>query len=41
MVEALIEVYPEAGATTRYPFVTIDWARRWPSEEIWKARKVA
>ena len=39
-IEDLIEVYPPAGATTRYPFVTIDWARRWPSEEIWKARKV-
>ena len=30
-----------AGAEThlRYDFVTADWARTWPSEEIWRARK--
>ncbi len=22
-----------------YPYVTLEWARRWPCEEIWKARK--
>jgi SAM-dependent methyltransferase len=38
-VENLIEVRPAEGATTRYPFVTNAWARRWPSEEIWVARK--
>jgi SAM-dependent methyltransferase len=38
-IEELAEVYPGADATTRYPFVTLDWARRWPSEEVWKARK--
>lgn len=38
-IEDLIEVRPEAGATTRYPFVTADWARQWPSEEVWKVRK--
>jgi SAM-dependent methyltransferase len=38
-VEDLIELYPDAGATTRYPFVTLDWARRWPSEEVWRARR--
>jgi hypothetical protein len=27
------------GATTHYPFVTVEWARRWPSEEVWIARK--
>jgi SAM-dependent methyltransferase len=40
-LEDLIEVRPGDGATTRYPFVTVDWARRWPCEEIWKARKRA
>jgi len=40
-VEDLIELRPPAGATTRYPFVTLDWARRWPCEEVWKARKRA
>ena len=38
-IEDLIEIYPPADATTRYPFVTLDWARRWPCEEVWKARK--
>jgi SAM-dependent methyltransferase len=39
-VEALIEVQPDAGATSRYQIVSIDWARKWPSEEVWKAIKV-
>lgn len=38
-IEDLIEVRAPEGATKRYPFVTGEWARRWPSEEIWKARK--
>jgi SAM-dependent methyltransferase len=38
-IEDLVEVRPPEGATTRYPFVTSEWARRWPSEELWKARK--
>jgi SAM-dependent methyltransferase len=38
-VEDLIEVRPSADATTRYPFVTVEWARQWPCEEIWKVRK--
>jgi len=39
-VDDLIEVRPPEGSTTRYPFVTSDWASCWPSEEVWKARKV-
>jgi hypothetical protein len=39
-VEDLIEVRPPESATTRYPWVTLDWARRWPAEEVWKAHKV-
>jgi hypothetical protein len=38
-VEDLIELQPGPGARTRYPFVTLQWARQWPCEEIWKARK--
>jgi len=38
-VEDLLELRPGADATTRYPFVTLEWARQWPSEEVWKARK--
>jgi SAM-dependent methyltransferase len=35
----LIELFPPEQSQTRYPFVTLDWARQWPSEEVWKARK--
>ena len=38
-IEDLIEVWPDEGATTRYPFVTLEWARQWPCEEVWKVRK--
>ena len=38
-VEDLVELRPPEGAATRYQFVKSDWARRWPSEEVWKVRK--
>jgi len=38
-VEDLIEVQAPEDGTTRYPYVTLQWARQWPSEEIWKARR--
>jgi hypothetical protein len=38
-VEDLVELRAPEGATTRYPYVIADWANRWPSEEVWKARK--
>lgn len=38
-IEDLVEVQIPEGATTTYPFVTAEWARRWPCEEVWKARK--
>ncbi len=38
-IEDLIEIRAPEGATTRYPWVSAEWARRWPSEEVWKARK--
>ena len=40
-VEELVEVQAPEVAVSRYPWVTAEWARRWPSEEIWKARKRA
>jgi hypothetical protein len=40
-VEDLLELQPGPDATTRYPHVTLEWARRWPCEEIWKARKLS
>jgi SAM-dependent methyltransferase len=38
-IEALHELQAPEGATTRYALVPLDWARRWPSEEVWVARK--
>ena len=38
-VEDLIEVQPPEGATTQWPLASIEWARRWPTEEVWKVRK--
>ena len=35
----LLELRPAETATTRYPFVTLEWARNWPCEEVWKAVK--
>jgi SAM-dependent methyltransferase len=39
-VTELKELRPPENATTTYDFVTLEWARRWPSEEVWKARKL-
>ena len=42
VVEALLELQPPADApASRHTFVTLDWARKWPAEEIWKVRKQA
>jgi SAM-dependent methyltransferase len=38
-VEDLIELQPAEDAYSRYPFATLEWARQWPSEEVWKVRK--
>ncbi|MEY2451760.1 MAG: hypothetical protein QOD92_1334 [Acidimicrobiaceae bacterium] len=40
VIEDLIELRPAEDATTRYEFVTTEWARQWPSEEVWRARKI-
>ncbi|MDQ1293508.1 MAG: hypothetical protein QG608_1389 [Actinomycetota bacterium] len=39
VVEDLIEVRAPAGATSNYQYVTGAWARCWPTEEVWFARK--
>ncbi len=40
VVEALHEPRPpEDGDPGPYDFITLDWARRWPHEAIWVARK--
>jgi SAM-dependent methyltransferase len=40
-IERLVEIQAPADAVdpTTYTYVTADWARRWPSEEVWVARK--
>jgi SAM-dependent methyltransferase len=42
-VERLVELYAPDDATTHeyYGYVTAEWARQWPAEEIWIARKPA
>ena len=35
----LVELQAPEGASTSFPYVTPEWARRWPSEEIWRLRK--
>jgi SAM-dependent methyltransferase len=41
IVEDLIELRPEPTSTTTYSwYVPLEWARRWPAEQIWKVRKV-
>ena len=37
----LVELYPPPGAVDhpRYSYVPVDWAAKWPSEEIWRARR--
>ncbi|MGZ4201803.1 MAG: SAM-dependent methyltransferase, partial [Thermoleophilaceae bacterium] len=38
-VEELIEVQPPENSSTRYTLATLEWARKWPTEDVWKARK--
>jgi SAM-dependent methyltransferase len=38
-VEDMIEVRPPEDATTSHAYAPVEWARRWPAEEVWKALK--
>jgi SAM-dependent methyltransferase len=40
-IERLVEIQAPADAEThaRYAYVTAEWAKQWPCEEIWVARK--
>jgi ubiquinone/menaquinone biosynthesis C-methylase UbiE len=38
-VEDMVEVRPSPDAITTHPFAPVEWARRWPAEEVWKARR--
>ena len=37
----LVEIFAREDSEdhARYSYVTADWARKWPSEEMWRARK--
>jgi SAM-dependent methyltransferase len=39
-IERLVELFaqPDAETHTYYKYVTADWARKWPPEEIWAVR---
>jgi SAM-dependent methyltransferase len=40
VVEDLVELRPDRGAETSYEeYGDIEWARRWPAEQIWRLRK--
>ena len=42
LVESLRELRPPADAPpSRHTFVTLDWARQWPAEEIWCLTRAA
>ena len=40
-IEALHELRPHETAVdpSYYDYVTVEWAKKWPAEEIWVARK--
>lgn len=40
-VEDLLELRPGPDAVPSHPLATIEWARQWPCEEVWKTRKVS
>jgi SAM-dependent methyltransferase len=39
VVEDLIELRPDEGATTTYDYAPYEWARDFPGEHIWKVRR--
>jgi SAM-dependent methyltransferase len=40
LVEDLLEVYPAAdNPVSDFNYVKLDWARRWPGEEVWRATR--
>jgi len=39
VLENLIEVQAPPGAKASFDFASLEWARRWPTEDIWVLRK--
>ncbi|HEY3033490.1 MAG TPA: class I SAM-dependent methyltransferase, partial [Streptosporangiaceae bacterium] len=38
-IEDLVEIQPPEDGHCSWPFIPLDWARRWPSEQVWKATR--
>ena len=38
-IDELVEVRPPDGSTSNSPYASLQWAQRWPCEEVWKVRK--
>lgn len=38
-IEDLVELQAPAEGSNRYDYITLDWAQKWPCEEIWVATK--
>jgi SAM-dependent methyltransferase len=38
-IQDLIEIRPPAGSRSPWPYFSPGWARRWPSEHVWKASR--
>lgn len=38
-IEDFIELRPGPDAASRYTFVSLEWSRQWPCEQVWKVRK--
>jgi len=38
-IEELLEVRPPEGSEPFVNYATLEWARKWPTEDVWKVRK--
>lgn len=38
-IERLLEIQAPPGATSRFPWISPEWATQWPTEEAWIVRK--
>lgn len=38
-IERLLEIQAPPGATSRFPWISPEWATQWPTEEVWVVRK--
>lgn len=39
VVEDLVELRAPEGDAARFPWLSAEWGRRWPTEEVWVARR--